>query len=92
MDICMCAGGECPQKTHCLRFTAVVTGRQDFFGIPPYLNSQTACTFFMDDRPSQIAIRLQAYLFWEKGGCLQGKNVDYWHQAETYLLAHKLTP
>ena len=85
----MCAGGECPQKAHCLRFTAVVTGRQDFFGLPPYLNSQTACGFFLDDRPSQAAIRLQAYLLWEKGGNVHGKSIDYWHQAEVYLLELK---
>ena len=85
----MCAGGECPQKAHCLRFTGIVTGRQDFFGMPPYLNSQTACAFFMDDRPSQAAISLQAYFFWEKNGCLHGKSVDYWRQAEDYLLMLK---
>jgi hypothetical protein len=86
MDISMCTGGDCPQKEHCLRFTGVVFGRQDFFGMPPYLNQLNGCDHFLDDRPTQDSIRKQAYLFWEKDGCPNGKDVEYWHKAEAYLL------
>jgi hypothetical protein len=51
-DICMCTGGDCPQKEHCLRFTGAIYGRQDFFGTPPYLQHPNQCEYFLDDRPS----------------------------------------
>lgn len=86
LDICMCSGGECPQKEHCLRFTGAVYGRQDFFGTPPYINATKYCDYFMDDRPSQALIAQQAYLFWQQEGCPNGKDVDNWLRAETYLL------
>jgi Protein of unknown function (DUF2934) len=90
MDVSMCAGGDCPKKTHCLRFTAAVYGRQDFFGTPPYLSDPTrVCPYFMDDRPSEAAIRTEAYLFWERDGCPDGQSEAYWMQAEAYLLARK---
>ena len=90
MDMCMCAGGDCPQKAQCLRFTGVVYGRQDFFGTPPYINDPMGfCPFFVDDRPSEGVIRQQAYAFWESEGCPHGKDAVYWLRAEAYLLALK---
>lgn len=85
-DICMCLGGDCPQKEHCLRFTGTVYGRQDFFGTPPYISDTKHCDYFMDDRPSHALIRQQAYLFWQQEGCPDGKGVDNWLRAEAYLL------
>lgn len=85
-DISMCSGGDCPQKEHCLRFTGAVYGRQDFFGMPPYLQSVGACAYFMDDRPSQEAIRAYSYTLWEQTGRLAGNDEENWHRAEAELL------
>lgn len=88
-DICMCAGGNCPQKDTCLRFTGAVYGRQDFFGIPPYSHITLECVYYMDDRPSEEAVRKQAYKLWQHDGCPEGKESDYWSRAESYLLELK---
>ena len=88
-DICMCSGGDCPQKDHCLRFTGVIHGRQDFFGIPPYDYQTNGCSYFMDDRPSQEAIQHKAYALWQEAGCPDGQNLTYWFRAETYLIEIK---
>ena len=85
-DMCMCAGGNCPQKDTCLRFTGAVYGRQDFFGIPPYSHVTLECVYYMDDRPKEDAIRKQAYKLWQHDGCPEGKESDYWSRAESYLL------
>jgi hypothetical protein len=50
------------------------------------LNQLKGCDYFLDDRPTQEAIRQQAYLFWEKDGRPNGNEVDYWLKAEAYLL------
>jgi Protein of unknown function (DUF2934) len=85
-DISMCSGGDCPQKAHCLRFTGAIYGRQDFFGTPPYLQAVGQCAYFMDDRPSQEAIRAYAYSLWEQSGRMDGNADDNWQQAEIELL------
>jgi hypothetical protein len=85
-DICMCTGGDCPQKQHCLRFTGAIYGRQDFFGTPPYLQNPNKCEHFLDDRPSPDAVRVQAYFFWQQAGCPSGRDMSYWLRAEAYLL------
>jgi Protein of unknown function (DUF2934) len=86
IDICMCSGGDCSQKEHCLRFTGVVYGRQDFFGTPPYLSATGMCEYFLDNRPSVAAIRGYAYALWERSGYLDGCNREHWLQAEIELL------
>lgn len=85
-DIAMCSGGDCPQKEHCLRFTGAIYGRQDFFGTPPYLRNVGACAYFMDDRPSEEAIRNYAFNLWEQSGRLDGNHEKNWFRAETELL------
>ena len=85
-DICMCSGGDCPQKTHCLRFTGAIYGRQDFFGTPPYLQNVGNCASFLDDRPSQEAIRAYSYTLWEQAGGLNGNDEAHWLCAEAELL------
>ena len=85
-DLCMCSGGDCPQKAHCLRFTGAVYGRQDFFGTPPYLQNQGLCAYFLDDRPSEEAIRAYAYTLWQQNGCLEGNHEENWLRAEAHLL------
>jgi Protein of unknown function (DUF2934) len=86
LDITMCPGGDCPQKEHCLRFTGVILGKQDFFGTPPYLQNPNACPYFMDDIPTQEAIRQQAYAFWQEENCPVGKDMELWLRAEAHLL------
>ncbi|MBL7816779.1 MAG: DUF2934 domain-containing protein [Saprospiraceae bacterium] len=86
---CMCSGGHCPQKDSCLRFTGAVYGRQDFFVVPPYSPVTEECVYYLDDRPTENAIRKQANKLWKHDGCPEGKEMDYWMQAETYLLELK---
>jgi hypothetical protein len=45
-DVTLCAGGDCPIKQNCHRFTAVRLGRQDFFGSPPYNFATQSCEYF----------------------------------------------
>ena len=82
----MCSGGDCPQKENCIRFTGAVYGRQDFFGTPPYDVITGACNSFIDDRPSNEAVRVQAYNLWQEAGCPDGRHVEFWLSAEAYLL------
>jgi hypothetical protein len=48
---------------------------------PPY-----KCEHFLDDRPSQDAVRVQAYLFWQQAGCPEGQERSHWLRAEAHLL------
>ena len=89
LDICMCSGGNCPQKDSCLRYTGAVYGRQDFFGTPPYSPITEECVYYMDDRPTEAAIRKQAFKLWQHDGSPEGKEMDYWARAEDYLHALK---
>ena len=86
LDICMCAGGDCPQKDSCLRFTGAIYGRQDFFGTPPYSQMTGECVFYMDERPTEAAVRRQAHKLWEHDGAPEGKELEYWARAESYLI------
>ncbi|MEO0040804.1 MAG: hypothetical protein RL329_252 [Bacteroidota bacterium] len=85
MDICMCTGGDCPQRKQCLRFTSEILGRQDFFGTPPYLQNPENCPYFLMDKTTQNAIRQQAYLLWQQAGSPVGKDRFYWLQAEALI-------
>lgn len=88
-DLCRCSGGGCLLKNNCLRHTAAVYGRQDFFGTPPYESTSNTCNYYIDDRPSHKAIQELAYSLWQKGGCPSGQNEAYWLEAEQYLLDKK---
>ena len=85
-DICMCAGGDCPQKVTCLRFTATIYGRQDFFGTPPYLQKAQGCAYYLDERPSHESIKKLAEEYWQNAGYPSGKDLDFWFSAETFLI------
>lgn len=87
MDLCMCTGGDCPQRQQCLRFTGEILGRQDFFGMPPYLQSSKQCPYFLRDKSTQEAIRQKAYLLWQQAGCPNGNDLLYWLQAEGLINA-----
>ena len=89
LDICMCSGGNCPQKDTCLRFTGAIYGKQDFFGIPPYSPITQECVFYIDETPSEEAVRKQAKKLWQHDGYPEGKESEYWQRAETYLLELK---
>lgn len=84
--MCMCAGGDCLKKDHCLRFTGAIYGRQDFFGTPPYAATTGLCDYFIEDRPSDEAIRAYAYILWQKMGCPEGQHEANWWAAEAHLL------
>jgi len=82
----MCPGGDCPLRFNCLRFTAMIAGRQDFFGSPPYSSESGHCQFYNDERPTYKETALAAYFLWEKDGYKSDSDVDYWIQAEQELL------
>jgi hypothetical protein len=49
-DMCLCPGGNCPQRFLCLRFLAEIVNRQDSFGSPPFMIGYP-CPEFLDARP-----------------------------------------
>ncbi len=85
-DITLCDGQHCPLKETCLRYTATIHARQDFFGKPPYEERKQHCQHYWDDRPSEAKIRERAYQLWEEKGGEQGNDVDYWLAAREQLL------
>ncbi len=86
MDITRCSGDDCPKKESCLRFTAAVHGRQDFFTPPPYDTTTANCTYYINDQPTEDEIRKQAYHFWMQDGCFEGYDTEYWLRAKDYLV------
>lgn len=46
-DFLRCTGDFCPIKEHCLRYTMLVAGRQDFFGKPPF-HSETGTVIIIE--------------------------------------------
>lgn len=88
-DICMCLDSECPFNENCLRYTATVYGRQDFFGSSPFSKLTGICTYYIDDRPSETDIKEKAYFMWQEAGCPIGNDVFFWKKAYSFLLAKK---
>ncbi|HNF14530.1 MAG TPA: DUF2934 domain-containing protein [Leptospiraceae bacterium] len=84
-DICMCPGGDCPQKKHCLRYTGKVRGRQDFFGSAPFDKKTGLCDHFYDDRPKHDQIQELAYWIWEEKRRPASKDLEIWLEAEKIL-------
>jgi hypothetical protein len=81
-DVTLCAGGDCPIKQNCHRFTAERLGRQDFFGSPPYNFATQSCEYFWPPRPIEEAdIQTRAYYIWQTEGCPEGKEEEHWLQA-----------
>lgn len=85
-DLCRCTGGDCLLKNNCLRYTAVVYGRQDFFGQPPYESESYTCPYFIDDKPTYEAVQRLAYSLWQKAGRPLNQDIAFWLQAEKELL------
>ncbi|MCB1158335.1 MAG: DUF2934 domain-containing protein [Leptospiraceae bacterium] len=86
-DFLRCTGDFCPIKEHCLRYTMLVAGRQDFFGKPPFHSETGTCDYYREDRPDAQRIQEVAYFFWQKEGCPQNKDLEFWLKAEHWLLA-----
>jgi hypothetical protein len=84
-DIILCTGDNCPVKNNCYRFTAKISGRQDFFGHAPYNFGNNCCEYFISNRPDEAQIRLRAYEIWQQMGCSDGKSTEHWLQAEKEL-------
>ena len=85
-DITHCCGQDCPLNQTCLRCTAIVVGRQDFF-TRLYYNFETAhCDYYWDERPSEDKIRQRAYQLWEQNGCEMDKAEQHWFQARNELI------
>lgn len=87
-DVTHCVGQECPLKETCLRYTAVIVGKQDFFASAPYNFLTHSCELYWDDRPTEEAIRQLAYALWQNGGCLQNNALAHWLQARQQLINH----
>jgi hypothetical protein len=51
VDKTLCPGGDCPHRFLCFRYLAESSGRQDFFGSPPY-TANGICNEFWDARES----------------------------------------
>ena len=85
-DITRCCGQDCPLQETCLRYTASVYGRQDFFTHLPYDFVGSHCNYYWDDRPTEEAIRQLAYQLWEKNACQQNNEVSYWLEARRQLI------
>jgi len=88
-DRAHCPGGDCPQRSECLRYRAEVYGRQDFFGSPPYDRATQSCEHFIplsSLMPTPEAIRTSAYHLWQREGCPEGRSVELWLRAERALV------
>ena len=48
-DITMCAGGVCPKKQDCYRYTANPSYLQMYFVNPPYDAKEQDCNYFIDN-------------------------------------------
>jgi hypothetical protein len=85
-DITHCWGGNCPLQDTCLRCTAVIGGRQDFFGSSPFNKITGDCEHYWDDRPSEEKISQLAYQLWQQSGCQHGNAVTHWLVARKQLI------
>lgn len=85
-DITRCCGQDCPLQETCLRCTAEIVGRQDFFTHLPYDFVTAHCDYYWDDRPTEEKISQQAYQLWEQSGYQQGNAVAHWLQARKQLI------
>jgi hypothetical protein len=85
-DITRCCGQDCSLQETCLRCTAFVYGRQDFFTHLPYNFASSDCDYYLDDRPTEEAIRQRAYQLWEKNACQQNNDVANWLDAQKQLI------
>jgi hypothetical protein len=85
-DITHCCGQDCPLQETCLRCTASVYGRQDFFTHLPYDFANAHCDYYLDDRPTEDAICQLAYQLWEKSGYQQNNAVRHWLDARLQLI------
>lgn len=85
-DILLCAGQDCPLRETCLRFTATIKARQDFFGHPPYNFTTHHCDYYWDERPTEEAIRQQAYQLWQNSGYEQNHALAHYLQAREQLI------
>jgi hypothetical protein len=85
-DVTHCVGQDCPLKETCLRYTAAIVGRQDFFTSAPYNFLTHSCELFWDDRPTELAIRQLAYALWQNSGDHQNNALADWSQARQQLI------
>lgn len=57
-DISMCAGGDCPKKQQCYRYTATANPmRQSYFGVLPYNSDTNSCVYYMPMVKRDINVR-----------------------------------
>lgn len=59
-DISMCAGGVCPIRHNCYRFTAKPGARQSYFMEVPYHDESGACSYFIEAKAKSQVRRLDA--------------------------------
>lgn len=85
-DITLCYGQDCPLQDTCLRCTAVIVGRQDFFTRLPYDFVTDQCGYYWDDRPSEEKIRPLAYQLWQNRGCQESNASTHWLEARQQLI------
>jgi hypothetical protein len=69
-----------------LRCTASICGRQDFFTHLPYDFTRAYCDYYLDDRPTEQAIRQLAHELWQKSGYQQNNAMAHWLDARTQLI------
>ncbi len=85
-DVCMCGGNRCPLKENCLRYTGRISGRQDFFGSPPYNFSTGTCDHYWSDLPHPEQIARLAYQMWERENYPEHRSIEFWLKAEDILV------
>ena len=85
-DITRCCGQDCPLQNTCLRCTAVIVGRQDFFTHLPYNFATSQCEYYWDDQPREEKTRQLAYQLWEKSGFQKGNALIHWLEARQQLI------
>lgn len=88
-DLLLCPGEACPLRNHCLRYTATIFGRQDFFGRAPYRPEEQSCKYFLDERPTPEAIAPRAHELWERAGAPPDRSIEHWLAAEAELIERR---
>jgi hypothetical protein len=89
-DYTMCPGGACPLRRDCYRYRAIILGRQDFFGTPPFDAPAARCDHYAPLReldPSEETIRTRAYFRWQSAGSPDGDPTVFWLAAKAELEA-----
>lgn len=86
----MCSGQGCPLRNQCYRFRAQASGRQDYFGRPPYDAASGVCAEFWDLArlgPTEARLRERAYHVWIASGRPEGTADADWQRARSELEA-----